>query len=249
MSLQPMLLVEVIIHKRLRDKMNRLIFLFSSAVVTLFFLGCGPKMMIPPNVDLRKYQSVGFIDFVCDNEGNLDDCVSERFLETLSGYQKDAHIIKLGNQEEVLNSVAAIQMDEKAIQAIGRKYNVSTIITGTVHVVEVKGIVELQPDLRTESGGIRPGTKRTDSGGIQAEGKRLKAIAKISISARLCETEHGTTLWTASESGQEEVKEVFMLPDGKVLFDASDYRFAYRDLVRPIIKTISTDFKIRKKRM
>ena len=227
--------------------MNRLIFLFSSAVVILFFLGCGPKLMIPPNVDLRNYPSVGFIDFVCDNEGNLDDCVSERFVETLRGYQKDAHIIHLGSQEEVLKSVAEIQMDEKAIQAIGRKYNVSTILTGTVHVVEVKGIIELQPDLGAESG-IRPGARSTESGGLQAEGRRLKAIAEISVSARLCETGYGTTLWTTSESGKEEVKEVFMPPDGKVLFDASDYRFAYRDLVRPIIKTITADFKIRYKR-
>ncbi len=217
--------------------MNRLIFLFSSAVVILFFLGCGPKMMIPPNVDLRKYQSVGFIDFVCDNEGNLDDCVSERFLETLSGYQKDAHIIKLGNQEEVLKSVAAIQMDEKAIQAIGRKYNVSTIITGTVQVLDVKAIVEVDQEPKTESGGIRP------------EGRSMEAMVKISISAGLWETGQGTTVWTASASGREKVERVSMLTDGKVLFDARDYRLAYRDLVKPIIKTISTDFKTRKKRM
>lgn len=217
--------------------MNRLIFLFSSAVVIFFFLGCGPKMMIPPNVDLRKYQSVGFIDFVCDNEGNLDDCVSERFLETLRGYQKDAHIIRLGNQEEVLKSVAAIQMDEKAIQSIGRKYNVSTILTGTVHVVEVKGIVEVDQEPKTESGGIRP------------EGRSMEAMVKILISAGLWETGQGTTVWTASASGKEKVERVSMLTDGKVLFDARDYRLAYRDLVKPIIKTISTDFKTRKKRM
>jgi len=217
--------------------MNRLIFLFSSAVVILFFLGCGPKMMIPPNVDLRKYQSVGFMDFVCDNEGNLDDCVSERFLETLRGYQKDAHIIQLGNQEEILKSVSAIQMDEKAIQAIGRKYNVSTILTGTVHVVDVKGIVEVEQELKTESGGIRP------------EGRSMQAMVKISISAGLWETGQGTTVWTASVSGREKVDRVSMLTDGKVLFDARDYRLAYRDLVKPIIKTISTDFKTRKKRM
>lgn len=217
--------------------MNRRIFLSSSLVFILFFLGCGPKMMIPPNVDLRKYQSVGFIDFVCDNEGNLDDCVSERFLETLSGYQKDAPIIKLGNQEEVLKSVAAIQMDEKAIQAIGRKYTVSTILTGTVHVVEVKGIVEVDQEPKTESGGIRP------------EGRSMEAMVKISISAGLWETGQGTTVWTASASGREKVERVSMLTDGKVLFDARDYRLAYRDLVKPIIKTISTDFKTRKKRM
>jgi len=217
--------------------MNRRIFLSSSLVVILFFLGCGPKMMIPPNVDLRKYQSVGFIDFVCDNEGNLDDCVSERFLETLSGYQKDAHIIQLGNQEEVLKSVAAIQMDEKAIQAIGRKYNVSTIITGTVQVLDVKAIVEVDQEPKTESGGIRP------------EGRSMEAMVKISISAGLWETGQGTTVWTASASGREKVERVSMLTDGKVLFDARDYRLAYRDLVKPIIKTISTDFKTRKKRM
>ena len=217
--------------------MNQKTFLISGMVFVLFFLTCGPKIMIPPNVDLRKYQNVGFIDFVCDNEGNLDDCVSERFLETLRSYQKDAHIIRLGSQEEVLKSVAAGQMDEKTIQSIGQKYDVTAIITGTVHVSDVKAIVDLNPDIKMEGGGIQP------------EGRRLEAVASITISASVWETEQGTKLWTGSKSGQEKVEEVFISPDSKVLFDAKEYRSAYRDLVKPLIKSISTDFKIRKKRI
>lgn len=216
--------------------MNQRILLYLMLLIMLFY-DCGPKVMIPPVVDLRNYNKVGFIDFACDAEGNLDDCVNERFLETITKYQKNATIIKLGTQEEVLQAITLDRLDAKALQAIGQRYNVSAVIAGTVDVTEVTTIAELPPDY----------AKTSDI--LQIEGMKMKAKAKISITAVLWNTDQDTTVWTSSVSGEEMVEQVSVLSDGKIVFDAKTYRSAYRDLVKPLIKALSKDFKIRYKRI
>jgi hypothetical protein len=216
--------------------MNQRRWLKSCPVILLLLWGCGPKVMIPPKIDLTVYDNVGIIGFGCDAEGNLKDCVTQRFLEEIRDYQKTASIIELGSEEEVLKSVQAAQLNLDAIRAIQQKYEVTAVFTGTVDIAEVTPIVELYPEYTTISG---------QSG---AEGMRVKAHVKASLSVVLYDTRSGTSIWSGSVSNDEIVEKVRVLKGGNIVFDAEEPRFAYRDLVRPMIKGISADFKIRHKK-
>jgi len=207
-------------------------------MVLLLFLGCGPKVMIPPKMDLTKYESVGVIGFGCNAEGNMEEFATRIFLFTVRGYQKEAHIIELGDEEEVLQSVRADRLNPEAIQAIRQEYNVDAVITGNLEVTEIKPLFKLY------RGGSRP-----ISGKTQVEGMRASAEIKVWITARLWETEAGVTVWRVSERGDGMVDQVSVISDEKVIFDAKDPRKAFWDLVNPLVKKICADFKTRYKKI
>jgi hypothetical protein len=213
------------------------IWLFSGIVMVLF-LSCGPKVIIPPEIDLTKYEHIGLIGFSCNAEGNMDEFVTRWFLMTIRAYQKGTHIIELGDEKDILKCVQADQIDTESIRAIGRKYNVNRIFTGKVEITEVQPLLVLYP------GGPRP-----MSGETQVEGRRVKALVKVWITARLWETEQGGTVWRRSDRGEDMVDQVSVLSGGKIVFDARDPRKAFWDLVNPLVKKLCTDFKTKSVRI
>ena len=52
-------------------------------MILLLLVACGPKVIITPNVDLRKYDRVGLIGFTCNAEGNMEEFVTRWLLMTL----------------------------------------------------------------------------------------------------------------------------------------------------------------------
>ncbi len=216
--------------------MNRRVWLYLGTVILLLFLACVPKVMIVPKVDLREYDRVGLIGFTCNAEGNVDEFVTRWLLMTIRKHQKAARIIELGSQEEVLKSVQASNLNSEAIQAISQKYDVSVIFTGNVEVTEIQPLdVPHRHWLFREA--------RPISGKTSIEGKRVKARVKVWITARLWEAEQGGTLWRTSAFGEEVVDHVSAVSDGKIIFDATEPRQAYWDLVNPLVKKICADFE------
>jgi hypothetical protein len=207
-------------------------------MVVLLFLECGPKVIIPPEIDLTKYEQIGLIDFDCNAEGNMDEFVTRWFLMTIRAYQKGTHIIELGSEKEVLKSVQADQIDTESIRAIGRKYNLNRIFTGKVEITEVQPLLV-----------ISPGGPRHLSGKTEVEGKRGKALVEVWITASLWETEHGGTEWRRSDHGEDMVDQVMVLSGRKVVFDARDPRKAFWDLVNPLVKKLCEDFKAKSVRI
>ena len=218
--------------------MNRRILPFICVLIPLLSLACGPKVMIPPKIDLTKYENVGVIGFGCNAEGNMDEFATRRFLLRIRSYQKEARIIDLGSTEELLQYVQADQMDPEAIQAIGQKYDVDAIFTGNLEITEVKPLFKLY---RGRTGPI--------SGKTQVVGTRASAEIKVWVTANLWGTEQGTMLWRVSAHGDGMVDQVSVLSDEKVVFDARDPYKAFWDLVNPLVKKISADFKIKHKKI
>jgi hypothetical protein len=199
---------------------------------------CGPKVMIPPRIDLTQYENVGVIGFGCNAEGNMDEFLIRRIIITLRSYQKKARIIELGSEEEILQSVQFDELNSEAIQAIGGKYEVDALITGNLEITEVR------PLLKLYRGGERP-----ISGQTQVEGKRASAEVKVWVTAKLWGTELGATLWRVSERGEQMVDQVSVLPEKKVIFDARDPHKAFWDLINPLVIKICDDFKIKYQRI
>ena len=202
--------------------MNRQIRLYWAFAVLLLILGCGPKVMVPPEIDLNEYGNVGLIDFSSEAKGNLGEFVTQKFLEEVSSSQKGARIMELGSLDNVLEAVQRDRMDPEAIQAIGKKYNVNAIITGNLKVSEVKPKVKLSSIIQSMS---------------------VKAEVAASLTVRLLETEQGATVWTNSAQDTETVAQVSIFSGGGALFDADDPEKAYGDLARSLVKKITSDFK------
>jgi hypothetical protein len=230
--------------------MNRRIPLFSGISILMLLLACGPKVMIPPKVELRTYGNVGIIGFGCDAEGNLSECLTQRLLEAITESQKGVHIVELGSEEQVLLAVQSDRIDSAAVQKIGQKYGVDVLITGYVDVVELTPIVERYSQSLTLDfeDRYKPDVGKEGVGRREVEGERVKAVVKASVITKLWETQPATAVWSSSAEGEEMVKGVRVLKGGQAIFDADDPRFDYRDLVRPIVKEISSDFKVRYKR-
>ena len=209
-----------------------------SCIAMLLFLGCGPKVMIPPNIDLTRYHRVGVMGFDCNADGKMDECFTRRFLLRVRSYQRDARIIDLGSREDVLQSVQSEQIDPQTIKAVGREYNVNAVFTGNVEVTEIWPLLVLGP------WGPRP-----VSGNTMILGREAKAVVKVRVSARLWETESGNMIWSTSARGEEMVHQVKVQWDGTVDFDARDLPEAFWDLTRPLVKRMCADFKINYQRL
>jgi len=201
--------------------MNRQLWLSWTLVMLLLILGCGPKMMVPPEIVLNEYGNVGLIDFSSEAKGNLGEFVTQKFLEEISSSQKDARIMELGSLDEVLEAVQRDRMDPEAIQAIGEKYNVNAIITGDLKVSDIKPKVKLSSIIQSMS---------------------VKAEVAASLTVRLLETEQGATVWTNSAQDTETVAQVSIFSGGGAFFDADDPEEAYGDLARSLVRQITSDF-------
>jgi len=208
--------------------MNRQIQLYSVFVMLLLILGCGPKVMVPPEIDLAEYESVGLIDFSSDAEGALGEFVTQKFMEEISLSQKGARIIELGSMDKVLESVQRDEMDPEAVQAIGEKHNLNSVIIGELEISDVKPKISISSIVSHMS---------------------VRAEVEASLTVKLLETERGATIWTDSAQDKKEVAHVSIFSGGAVHFDAKDPEEAYGDLARSLVRDVTEDLRVSYKRM
>jgi hypothetical protein len=208
---------------------------FSFLTLFVLSLSCGPKLTLPPKIDLTKYQGVGVMGFGCNAEGKMDEYATRRFIIIIKAYQKEIRLIDLGTKEEVLESVQKEQLNPEAIRSIGNKYNVDVIFTGELEIKEIQPLVPVNIYSRT----------RPTRGKTQIQGQRAKAAVKAWLSAKLWETGAGGTIWRSSAQGEEIVNQVSFISETKAIFDATDQQGAFFDLINPMVKQITADFKRR----
>ena len=122
-------------------------YVLGTALVT--FLGCGPKVRVPPNINLKVYDDIGMIEFSSNAKGNLHAFVTQKFLQSIQSAQPGVRILELGNSERVLSAVRHDQVDADAIKAIGEEYGVDAVITGHMDISNVKPKVELSSVLKS----------------------------------------------------------------------------------------------------
>jgi hypothetical protein len=208
---------------------------FSFLTLFVLSLSCGPKLTLPPKIDLTKYQGVGVMGFGCNAEGKMDEYATRRFIIIIKAYQKEIRLIDLGTKKEVLESVQKEQLNPEAIRSIGNKYNVDVIFTGELEIKEIQPLVPVNIYSRT----------RPTRGKTQIQGQRAKAAVKAWLSAKLWETGAGGTIWRSSAQGEEIVNQVSFISETKAIFDATDQQGAFFDLINPMVKQITADFKRR----
>ena len=197
-------------------------------LITSILFGCGSKVIMPPVVDLTKYNNVGLINFKSDAKGKLGEYVTQKFLQEVSRSQNGVRIIELGDEDRVLRSIDREEIGPKAIQIIGEKYDVDAIIMGNLRVSDIKPKVDITTIVKNLS---------------------VKADVNASLSVKLIETDSGATVWTNIAEDQKTVAQVSVFSNKDIFFDAKDPDEAYGDLAESLIKQVTEDLKTRRRRI
>jgi hypothetical protein len=179
--------------------------------------------MVPPEIDLAEYESVGLIEFKTDAEGTLGPFITQRFLKEISLSQKEARIIELGSMDEVLVSVQRDKLDPEAISAIGEKHNLSALIVGDLMVSDVKPKVSISSIISHMS---------------------VKAEVEASMIVKLLETGRGATVWTGTAQQRKNVAHVSIFSPDSIMFDAKDPEQAYGELTESLIEEVTEDLRV-----
>ena len=110
-------------------------------------MGCGPKIMVPPVIDLQQFHVIGIIEFDFSSEGNLGHFATTRFIEEIRRDQGMVRIVDCGNKDEVLKTVGHDRLGQNTYKDIGYEYEIDTIITGELLVSGVRPNVSIAPGL------------------------------------------------------------------------------------------------------
>jgi hypothetical protein len=186
----------------------------------LLFFGCGPKILLPPRVDLQPYGTLGMIELSSNAKGNLAQYTSQKFLHSLQEAQPGTLVVELGALQNALGSVGRSELDIEAIKVLGSRYGLGAIIVGNLEVEKVKPNIDIASTLKTMS---------------------VSAYVEAMLSAKLVETKSGATVWSNAAQGREKVGSVSLMR-GDAYFNAKDPDKAYGQLVRHLVGYISSDF-------
>lgn len=186
-------------------------------------MDCGPKVMVPPVIDLKEHEVIGIIQFRSSNEGELGPLATRKFVEAARRDQGIVRVVELGSEADVLSAIGHDRLDPEAFKALAEKYQVSTVITGEVVVSDVR------PDLT-----IIPG------GGYMS----LAAEVDASLAAQMIETETGASIWSNSAEATRRVGNVSIFGGKDVAFDAEDPEKAYGKLIDELVEETTKDFRV-----
>ncbi len=190
--------------------------------VSLVMVGCAPKVMVPPKIDLTKYEKVGLVQLTSDSEGNLTPYLTERLLEAILEDQPGIMVLELGKEEDLLADLEFSTMTPDAVRAIGDNYGVKTLLTGVLDFTE-------------------PSTAIDFSGGLSSLSVSSKVSAMLTLKMR--DTSSGVTVWSGSSRAEREVSDAGFF-GGSFHFDSEDPDKAYGKLADKLVRDVTEDFRV-----
>jgi hypothetical protein len=197
-------------------------YIFLCAVLITAAVQCGPKVMVPPKIDLTQHEVVGIIEFGPPSEGELGPYVTKKFTEAIRRDQGIVRIIELGTEDEVLKTIGRDNLDKAAFMAIGDRYDVRTIFAGEVE------------------SGVRP----ADLSVIPGFGSiKVKAEMIVSLDVQMIETFTGASIWSGSESETKKVGEISIFGSRDFDFDADNPDKVIDDLIEEVVEEVTKDFR------
>ena len=205
---------------------KRLDLIIVLAIALAIISGCShtEKVLIPPRVELKAYQTIGVIEFSTNAENKLKPYVTQNFIQNVQSAQPGTRILELGDQEQLLRALGHSQLNPETIRSIGRKYNVDAVILGHLQVSEIKPKINVFAD---------------------AKALNAKAYIEAALRTRILETDSGATLWTQATTGKTQIARVSLMEGGFISLGVSDPKEKYGKLVPELVYVNTTDFRSR----
>jgi hypothetical protein len=201
----------------------------SVIIVTFLFFGCGPVVLIPPEIDLIPFERIGLISFSLENAaGRIAEIATQRFLQEITFHQRGVQIVELGTLEDVLAEIGRRAIDPEAASAIGEQYGVTSFFYGRVIVSDVRPKIDISALIKS---------------------MRVQAVFSITATARFLSAETAATLWTDSVQMEDSLAYLSMEHGQLPYFDLRDQEDAYRELIEDLLHALTSDFRPTKRRL
>ena len=188
--------------------------------------GCShtEQILIPPQMDLTPYRIIGVIEFSSNREVELNQYMTQNYLQAIQNAQPEVRFLELGNQDLVLSKVSREELDYESIRLIGRHYHVDAIIFGNLNLSEPKPKVSLSSSWKSIKAG---------------------ADVEASLITKLWETDSGVIRWTNFSQGEDSVARLSASTNGNFHFGATDPKEAYGKLITQLVYANTADFRSR----
>jgi hypothetical protein len=208
-----------------RPSVNASVAVCGFVLAAVVALGCAHKKIvveIPPRIDLQPYQTIGIMEMSSNSTDALNQLATQRFISEIQGAQPQVRFLELGAQEHVLRAVGRDRLDPDALKALGKKYGVTTIFSGSYELSELKPKVTVGDDLSS-----------------------LSASASVSVAmvAKHWDTATGATLWTNSRRGQWPVASVSKDSRSPISFSLSVPEDRYGQFIGKLVYAVTDDFR------
>ena len=150
-------------------------------------LACAKTVVVsvPPRMDLKRYDTLGVVDFTSRAERGLGVRAARQFQEQVQQAQPGTRFVELGDRDALLAAVGARSLDPAALRQIGAKYGVAAVFVGDLVYSEPTVDVKVMDVAKLE-------------GGVRAE-------VKGDISSRLFETASGASVWSSSAWARRQI--------------------------------------------
>lgn len=199
--------------------MTRLLAIYGISSAAVVAIACGPKVLVPPRVDLEPFPNVGLATFSIENaKGDLNEMATQQFLSELFNAQPDVRVIEIGPLERLIEEAGRERLDREVLRLVAAEYDVPVIFAGHMKVSNVTPEASLY---------------RFPS---------VAAVVSVQLTVRMLEAESGATLWSRSARATEGVGEVGVT-GGEIVFSAQHPDEAYGHLVQHLVVEITHDLR------
>lgn len=186
---------------------------------------CGGKKItieLPPHIDLSTMGTIGVIAFDVQSDAPLPGDITLKVIQHMQAAQPGVPVLELGNQANVLREVGFDSLDTEAVKAIGKKYGVDTLLTGTLEVTQSVPDVTFGQSLTSIS---------------------AATYVRGNLNARLRQTHTGATLWSNGANGKWKLAGVDLASGRLPSIGMSNSEDKYKKMLQDLAKVGTADFR------
>ena len=186
---------------------------------------CGGKKItveLPPHIDLSTMGTIGVIAFDVQSDASLPGDITLKVIQHMQAAQPGVPVLELGNQANVLREVGFDSLDTEAVKAIGKKYGVDTLLTGTLEVTQSVPDVTFGQSMTSMS---------------------AATYVRGNLNARLRQTRTGATLWSNGANGKWKLAGVGLASGSLPTIGVSNSEDKYKKMLQDLARVGTADFR------
>ena len=186
---------------------------------------CGGKKItveLPPHIDLSTMGTIGVIAFDVQSDVSLPGDITLKVIQHMQVAQPGVPVLELGNQANVLREVGFDSLDTEAVKAIGKKYGVDTLLTGTLEVTQSVPDVTFGQSMTSMS---------------------AATYVRGNLNARLRQTRTGATLWSNGANGKWKLAGVDLASGSLPTIGVSNSEDKYKKMLQDLARVGTADFR------
>lgn len=199
--------------------------IFILLLLAVALTACSSKKItveIPPQINLSTMGTIGVVAFDVESNEPLPGDLTLKVVQYIQAAQPGVPILELGSQADLLREVGYNTLDTEAVKAIGKKYGVDTLLTGTLEVTQSRPDFKFGQDLTSMS---------------------AASYLRGNFNARLRQTRNGATLWSNGAHGKWKLAGVDVSSGGIPSLDINNSEDKYKKMLQELARVGTADFR------